>query len=314
MRQSRLQPTTSAIWASSVSSTSGRAGRVLELLRGGRQRRLVAGEQGRPHAQPLRRGEVLRQVSTRRAAPRPAEAPARPAPRPRPGTASPTACAAFLSADRMQQVLRQRGRRGRTRLLLRGGLRASCTGVKHWPSASSPWTQARLGTCRGPPRPPRGSARPLQAGVEEVGDLAAELVQRPVERGVELVVLLQQPLDDVLPDPLARAPPGTSRRRCRPSAVRSGPACRAPACTRRGSGLAGHRPPHLELLDRLVQGHVHDELGAGARRTARPPGWPAACRRRSTARRGPAGGRGAAGPSAASTWAGPARASPRPSR
>src|SRR5262249_16203979 len=46
------------------------------------------------------------------------------------------------------------------------------------------------------------TARSLQAGMEEVRHFPRELVERAEEIGVELVVLLKQPLDDGIPDPL----------------------------------------------------------------------------------------------------------------
>ena len=121
--------------------------------------------------------------------------------------------------------------------------------------------------------------------MEEIGDLAAELVERAEEAGVELVVLLKQLLDDRFPDALGGdfgmllAAAGTD------ALFGRGLRVDLAQIVGRLAGLARHRGPHLELLDGLVQGHVHDERCGMLEAQVAAGDGRAGCRRRSTGRR-----------------------------
>jgi hypothetical protein len=96
--------------------------------------------------------------------------------------------------------------------------------------------------------------------VEEVGDLFGELVERTEEPGVKLVVLLKQLLDQRFPEPLR----GDLRIFLAGGWGHAHVAEHALVNIAHVVGglarLAVHRAPHLEFLDGLVQGDVHDEL------------------------------------------------------
>ena len=131
--------------------------------------------------------------------------------------------------------------------------------MKHWPSASSPCVRPADGDVAQGVGRAGVAGRALQAGVEEVGHLAAELVERSEKAGVELVILLEQLFEDRLPDAvggdlgMAFAAAGAD------ALVGEQLAVDLAHVLRRLARLARHRRPHLELLDGLVQGVVHDE-------------------------------------------------------
>jgi hypothetical protein len=106
----------------------------------------------------------------------------------------------------------------------------------------------------------RVEGRSLHARMKEERDLFDVIAYAAVFGGVELVVLLLQLLDDIVPNLL--------RLDFRILfAVRGGhfqlierPVVKLPHVFGRLPRLARHRGPHVELFDRLVEGHLHNQF------------------------------------------------------
>ena len=117
----------------------------------------------------------------------------------------------------------------------------------------------------------RLAGRPLQAGMKEISDFFAVLVERAEEAGVKFVVFLQELLEDGVPNLVGMQLRVLFAGRGGHALFREYIVVDLAHVFGRLARLARHRRPHLEFLDRLVEGQVHDELLRMLRRTRSPP-------------------------------------------